>query len=72
MASVADHLKRESAARLSRLSPGERVRMALQLGDEDAAMLASARGIPVTEARAMLRRQRQFGRYPSRSLGLQP
>lgn len=67
MRSVADDLRRESARELARLSPAERIALALQLGDEDVALYRAAHHVGDAEARATLRRARAHGRIPSRS-----
>jgi len=63
---VADRLRSETAALDRARSPSERLLLALQLGDSDAALLAGARGVGEEAARRILRRQRQAGRRPSR------
>jgi hypothetical protein len=65
--SVADDLRRELRERGLRLTPAERVALALRLGDEDANRLATARGMSIEEARLLIRRSRQAGRTPSRA-----
>lgn len=65
MRSVADDLREDTRRRMQRLSAVERVRIALELGDADAAALAAARRITVAEARAVIARSRSIGRRPS-------
>jgi hypothetical protein len=48
-------------------TPDERLRLALALGDADAARHAAAHGVSVAEARAVFQRQRQAGRRRSPS-----
>ena len=55
-------------AREAKMSPGERVALALKLGEADVALLASARGISVAEAVRVARRARQVGRVPSKAM----
>ncbi len=52
---------------LARRSPGERVLLALALGDEDVATFARARGLDEDAARRELGRRRQHGRIRSAS-----
>jgi hypothetical protein len=65
MRSVADDLKAESREQLARLHPMARVELALSLGDEDAMMLARARGIAVADARRLFAARRAAGRVAS-------
>jgi hypothetical protein len=66
MKSVADDLRREQARRIAALTPGERLQLAFELGDEDVALLSAAHGISTDEARRRIIRSRQAGRTPSR------
>ena len=70
MRSVADRLKAEERARLAALSPAERVRLALQLGERDLETFRLAHDPPIdrVEARRILERRRQEGRRPSRCI----
>jgi hypothetical protein len=63
---VGEKLRREEGERLLALSPSERIEIAFRLGDDDVALLAAVRSIPVGEALRHLRLQRQEGRQPSR------
>ncbi len=65
MRSIADDLRRESMHALALLEPGERVALALALGDADVALYRSAHGVTEREARATLARSRAIGRRPS-------
>jgi hypothetical protein len=62
MPSVADALRRETLQSLARLSPAERIALALWLGDEDVGLYQRAHGVPSSDARAALRRARAAGR----------
>ena len=66
MRSVADILRLDSARRVAQLSVGERIDLALRLGDEDVALYRAAHGVTDAEARRALRRARAAGRLPSR------
>jgi hypothetical protein len=67
MRSVADRLRLEDREAVLRLSPAERVALALSLGERDLdAFGASHRPpLPREEARRILERRRQAGRRPS-------
>ena len=67
MPSVVDALRRESLQSLARLSPAERIALALWLGEEDVGLYQRAHGGRASDARAALRRARAVGRIPSRS-----
>lgn len=62
---LADALAAEQRAEEARLTPGERVALALALGARDLRTYASARGLSPSEARRALRRAAQRGRTPS-------
>jgi hypothetical protein len=68
MRSVADQLKAEDRRKLAALAPGERVRLALDLGARDLESFRLNQSSPLNPAEAdrMLRRRRQLGRRPSR------
>ena len=68
MKSVADRLRAEDRQRLLRLSPAERVALALALGERDLETYRRARGLSRRDAQRLLERQRQHGRRPSRCL----
>jgi hypothetical protein len=65
MRSVADDLRADTRAMVACLEPFARVRLALELGDADAAALARARGITVTDARRVFASRKATGRIPS-------
>lgn len=65
MKSVADQSAREVLEATLRLSPAERVELALRLGREAVTIYASANGVTEEEARRVLRRNNQRGRAPS-------
>jgi hypothetical protein len=67
MRSVADRLRLEDREAVLRLSPAERVALALSLGERDLdAFGASQRPpLPREEAMRILERRRQAGRRPS-------
>ena len=67
MRSVADTLREASRRRVARLTPIERVRLALALGDADVALMCVAQRISEDEARRRIARSRQAGRAHSRS-----
>jgi hypothetical protein len=70
MHSVADHLRDESRRDLSRLTPAERVVLALALGARDLGLFADAQIPPLDRhgAAQVLERRRQAGRRRSRCL----
>jgi hypothetical protein len=65
MRSVADDLRRADREAAARLSPGQRIALALALGDADLDALQHARGIDRADAIRVFERQRQVGRTPS-------
>ncbi len=65
MKSVADELRDHSRRELERLSPTERIELALRLGDRDLDLFCRAQGLSREEGRRRLRAQRQQGRTPS-------
>jgi hypothetical protein len=67
--SVADELRREQRAAMLRLSPAERIRLALELGARDLALFMEASGLGREAALRELRRRRAAGRRPSKSAG---
>lgn len=67
MALVGDELRRDTARAIARLSPEERVALALRLGEEDVSAYAAARGTTTSEARVAFRRSRRAGRTSSLS-----
>ena len=65
--SVADEFRAETRASMARLSPGERVELALTLGDSDVTLLSAARRFSRDEAVQVIRVLRQHGRRRSAS-----
>ncbi|MBI1736840.1 MAG: hypothetical protein HYR51_16860 [Candidatus Rokubacteria bacterium] len=67
MRSVADALRREDRAALSRLTPAERVALALALGARDIELFRKSQTpVPMpAEALRTIERRRQAGRRPS-------
>jgi hypothetical protein len=67
MRSVADALRRQDREELLRLSPAERVRLALALGERDLEAFRAAHSPALSrhEAARRLDRRRQLGRQPS-------
>jgi hypothetical protein len=63
--SIADALRERTHTAVARLAPMARVRLALELGDADANLVATSRGVSVDEARRLLARARNLGRVPS-------
>ena len=62
MESVADELRREQRAKEAALSAAQRFALCLRLGREALARLSTARDLSESEAREVLRRNRQAGR----------
>jgi methylmalonyl-CoA mutase cobalamin-binding subunit len=69
MRSVADALREETRRQTAALTPEDRVRLALELGDADVVALSSARQISADEARSLIARSRRAGRQPSQAHG---
>lgn len=67
MRSVADDLREDSRRRLALMTPDERLRIALALGDGDIALLQAGQSLTFEEARTRISRSRQTGRVPSRA-----
>lgn len=65
MRSVADDLRSETRHDVARRTPAERIDLALQLGDDDLALLCAARGLAREEGRRLIARSRRVGRMPS-------
>ena len=63
--SVADELERAERERIARLSPAERVELALALGERSIADYAAAHRLDCDTARKQIERERQAGRRPS-------
>jgi hypothetical protein len=66
MSRIAALLRQENRDRLARMTPGERLQEALELGQRDIAAYASAHGVDRLEARRQLERAAQAGRTFSR------
>lgn len=67
MTSVADQLRRDTAARVRRLTIPQRIALALSLGDADLDLYVRASGRRRDEALRDLRAQRARGRTLSRA-----
>ncbi|MFL6197109.1 MAG: hypothetical protein ACJ75H_23185 [Thermoanaerobaculia bacterium] len=68
MRSVADELRERDRAAIRRLSPQERIELALKLGDEDLATFCQAQGVDRETGLRILQRRRQAGRTPSKCI----
>jgi hypothetical protein len=62
---LAAYLRDRAADEVRRMDPRTRMRVALELGDEDLARYCAAHGVDPAEGRRRLMRQRQAGRRPS-------
>lgn len=69
MTSIGDEFRRRGTEADDLLTPAERVRRALRLGDDDAEAFRRARGITRSAAEAELASRRRAGRLPSRVAG---
>jgi hypothetical protein len=69
MRSVADALRDETRQQTLTLSPEARLERSLALGDQDVQALCDSRGLTVSEARAIIARNRQVGRRRSPAHG---
>jgi hypothetical protein len=67
MRSVADVLRARTIAQVLAMAPGERIALALALGDDDLELFVRASGLNRAEALERLRAGRRHGRAPSRS-----
>jgi hypothetical protein len=65
MRSVADDLRQDTRRADIARTPGERLRLALELGDADCRLAAAYRGVSAAEARRGFARIRQHGRMRS-------
>ena len=65
MQSVLDAARLETRQKLARLSPSDRIRLALELGDVDLELLCEGRRLSRSAGRRLAMRRRQSGRYPS-------
>jgi hypothetical protein len=66
---VAETLKQEQRDRFATMTPDERAALALRLGDEWLRDVMSRDNLDRRAALEVLRRSRQAGRKPSRSMG---
>ena len=64
MSKLAAEKRASRMAELAKLSPDERVALALALGRRDVELLCQAEGISEEQARRRFRAQRQRGRQP--------
>ena len=67
MSALATYLRDRAAEDIRRMTPDERIRLALQLGDDDLTLFCAAHEINREEARLRVTRQRQGGRRLSTS-----
>ncbi len=65
MRSVSDDLRDEDSARVSRMTPAERVRLAHSLGEANLTLFQRANQLDRATARRNLERERQHGRISS-------
>jgi hypothetical protein len=68
MRSVADELRERDRAALRKMTPEERVELALKLGDEDLTAFCQAQGVDRKTGLRILQRRRQAGRIPSKCI----
>ena len=68
MRSVADDLRQKDRAAVLKLTPEERIALALRLGERDLEIFCRAQGLDRKEAIRVLQRRRQAGRRPSRCM----
>ena len=68
MPSVADSLQRDTRLKTLALPVGERVRLALTLGDTDLELIASLHRLDRSSAKRLIDRRRQAGRTSSRCM----
>ena len=64
MQSVLDAARLETRQKLARLSPSDRIRLALELGDADLKLLCEGRRLSRSAGRCLAMRRRQSGRHP--------
>lgn len=72
MSSVADHLRRDTRARVLAMTVAERIALCLALGDEDIDRYARHAGVPADRARRELQSGHAQGRPVSRAAGRIP
>ena len=68
MQSVLDAARLETRQKLARLSPSDRIRLALELGDADLELLCEGHRLSWGAGRRLAMRRRQSGRHPSSCL----
>jgi hypothetical protein len=68
MKSVADDLRAELREEINRLPVGERIALALRLGEEGVERYRRAHGLDRETAVRLLERRRQAGRTPSKCM----
>jgi hypothetical protein len=68
MRSVADDLRQRDREAVLKLSPEERIALALQLGERDLEIFCRFQGLEREEALRILQRRRQAGRRYSRCM----
>ena len=71
MRSVADDFRRRTAQAVAALSVGERIELALRLGEEDVALFCALHRVSEAAARERFARARAAGRVPSVANALQ-
>jgi hypothetical protein len=67
VSALATYLRDRAAEDIRRMEPEARLRLALELGDDDLALYCAATGLDPAEGRIRVMRQRQSGRRPSAS-----
>jgi hypothetical protein len=65
MRSISDDLRDEADARVARMTPAERVRLAHSLGEANLTLFQRAQHLDRASARRRLERERQHGRAAS-------
>lgn len=68
MRSVADDLRQRDREAVLKLSPRERIALALQLGERDLELFCRTQGVDRETAIRLLQRRRQAGRRPCRCM----
>ena len=68
MRSVADDLRQKDREAVLKLSPEERIALALQLGERDLEIFCRIQGLDRETAIRLIQRRRQAGRLPSRCM----
>ncbi|MGH9203347.1 MAG: hypothetical protein ACRD2A_19135 [Vicinamibacterales bacterium] len=70
MSALAAYLRERTAEDVRRLELSARIRLALQLGDDDLRLYCAANGTSIEEARRRLTAARQVGRRASSSAAI--